>query len=477
MAKTAANASANPDHPESLVLIDKYNLAVLRTLAEDLVGERPPAAFIGAGLTARAGFPTWDGLIDRFVQQIGSWKKPKNSPPGDDLETQMNIGDVKFSSNDLLWRANFCFDFFELAERRDDYFAELTSQFAKPSGENPVLDQVIKLPFAQFLTTNYDPSICDAHSRVHGRKLKSIDWGLAKPATGLPSGRRAARCCVHLHGCHTRAEGIILREDDYQARYFENGEHVDALKRFLRANPVVFIGYSLGDLDVMNVLRMLKARHPAQRGSHYAILPLSDEKPDKFIEMEKRRLNDKYGIHAIFYRRLTNDFLGLEETVKLLSKYVGLYESAKPAPGVPPRPAARKKKKAGFSFNERALAKPKVADDPNKYAFGGLAERNGRLLSAVVTRTGKDSRWFRIELRVEALPGYPELPDGGKFYVHPTFPKTIYDGKLEDGGRRIQRKFWAYGAFTVGVLVDKRATALELDLADLRKAPKDFREN
>jgi hypothetical protein len=39
----------------------------------------------------------------------------------------------------------------------------------------------------------------------------------------------------------------------------------------------------------------------------------------------------------------------------------------------------------------------------------------------------------------------------------------------------IKRKSWAYGEFTVGVIVDASKTALEIDLSKLPDAPKLFR--
>src|SRR4051794_21075581 len=128
MAKTPTGDPVEPTKSEALILIDRDNLTALRLLAKALVGERPPVAFIGAGLTARSGFPTWEELIKALASHVGGWKKASGPTQMTELDAQMNIEDLEFSAADLLWRANFCFDFFEMAEKTEEYFDTLKAQ-------------------------------------------------------------------------------------------------------------------------------------------------------------------------------------------------------------------------------------------------------------------------------------------------------------------------------------------------------------
>lgn len=79
-------------------------------------------------------------------------------------------------------------------------------------------------------------------------------------------------------------------------------------------------------------------------------------------------------------------------------------------------------------------------------------------------------------MRVEILDaGVRERLEGTSaiFYLHPTFGRAVRQIKIRRGIARLDVLAW--GAFTVGVLLDD-GTKLELDLAELSSAPKEFRE-
>ena len=61
------------------------------------------------------------------------------------------------------------------------------------------------------------------------------------------------------------------------------------------------------------------------------------------------------------------------------------------------------------------------------------------------------------------------------FYLHPTFPKMRMRVPA-DGKNEVETIVSAYGAFTVGAVVDNGQTKLELDLATLPDAPPEFRK-
>jgi hypothetical protein len=60
------------------------------------------------------------------------------------------------------------------------------------------------------------------------------------------------------------------------------------------------------------------------------------------------------------------------------------------------------------------------------------------------------------------------------FHLHDSFPGPERRVAAVRGKATLEVE--AYGAFTVGVVVEQDGTLLELDLADLPRAPKRFRE-
>lgn len=114
-------------------------------------------------------------------------------------------------------------------------------------------------------------------------------------------------------------------------------------------------------------------------------------------------------------------------------------------------------------------------DDPWKGEFGGKNIANGRRLSAVVDRAPDNKDFFAVKLEV-APHGIRRQEVGRhvRFFLHPTFPTPAPIVPVgPDGTAHISLMAW--GAFTVGVLLED-GTKLELDLAGIADAPKEFKE-
>jgi len=111
--------------------------------------------------------------------------------------------------------------------------------------------------------------------------------------------------------------------------------------------------------------------------------------------------------------------------------------------------------------------------DPQKGQWGRRDRRNGWRLAATVTTISPD--WYAIELRVESDPPRARSLTGRvSFHLHDTFREPVKSVKARNG--RAILEVSAYGAFTVGAVVESDGTPLELDLAELASAPERFRK-
>ncbi len=117
----------------------------------------------------------------------------------------------------------------------------------------------------------------------------------------------------------------------------------------------------------------------------------------------------------------------------------------------------------------------KHRDDPQKGRFGGLAQKNGRKLSAQVEEWQNDDDWFKVRLWVESTDNSNPLTGNVTFYLHNTFYKPVRTIAVTNGIAEIKLS-QVYGAFTVGAIADNGNTFLELDLAEQKNFPKTFRE-
>jgi len=67
-----------------------------------------------------------------------------------------------------------------------------------------------------------------------------------------------------------------------------------------------------------------------------------------------------------------------------------------------------------------------------------------------------------------------QLTGSVKFHLHDSFAQPERTARASKGKAVLNVE--AYGAFTVGILVERDGTMLELDLANVESAPKKFRE-
>jgi hypothetical protein len=111
--------------------------------------------------------------------------------------------------------------------------------------------------------------------------------------------------------------------------------------------------------------------------------------------------------------------------------------------------------------------------DPQKGRWGGKPESGDWQLSAQVGEISPD--WYSVLLRVRAKPGTGKrLQNSVIFYLHDSFNKPVVE--VQPVNNEAVHKTAAYGAFTVGARVTQDDTLLERDLAELKSAPKLFRE-
>jgi hypothetical protein len=240
---------------------------------------------VGAGVSARLGYPLWEGLLRALEAEVRR-VLPEVAPA---IEAAHQLPDP-------LWRAEQCRRF--LGEERFSAFVRRTFE---PNGREPngFHDALVRLPFHHVLTTNFDVVLEAAHERATGERARSVCWDGSGRIDGLLHGQdgEARRAYVHLYG---RYDGpVVLCEWDFRARYVHKNEPRDALAQLIAANPIVSIGFSLSDLDLMAVFREVSARTEREHGGHFAFLPLRKKEDPRVF---RRWLKGKFAIEPVFYR-------------------------------------------------------------------------------------------------------------------------------------------------------------------------------
>ncbi|WP_437941087.1 pYEATS domain-containing protein [Sorangium sp. So ce341] len=105
-----------------------------------------------------------------------------------------------------------------------------------------------------------------------------------------------------------------------------------------------------------------------------------------------------------------------------------------------------------------------------KGRWGGLPEREGRLLTATVHPDGEE--WFDVILQVTSTDAERPLHGSVTFYLHESFDPAERTIDVSEGIATLQLSAW--GSFTVGAATDGGAVKLELDLGLLAGVPQGF---
>lgn len=364
------------------LLPDPANQEAFQELIKTLREDRP-LALVGAGSSARLGYPGWSQLLDLLAAEI------RRLHPKADAELKDLAGDP-----DALWRAE---EYRRLLGDGFGPFMRSTFDRRAPAYDGFHQD-LIRLPVAHVLTTNYDPVLEEAHVAVSQQPARVVEW--KNQADVREFIERAAhpgfeRRYVYLHGRYNAPEALILTENDYKTHYAPHGDAWQRLFALLATRRLISFGFSLSDWDFMAVFREVQARLGAGGPRHFALLA-SDGQPDPATV--RRRLRGKFGVDPVFYR-YTKDHAGLWRLAEQLRTEL---TPAKPKPKTPPsRPT--KPPPPGFSLTERLVPGPAGADE-----FRRLVQA---LLRAHAQRHGFDYVSNRERAEWGGLVGY--APRGG----------------------------------------------------------------
>ncbi|MGY1833373.1 SIR2 family protein [Geodermatophilus sp. SYSU D01180] len=203
----------------------------LTALAEQL-GERARrgqlALFIGAGVSAAAGLPTWEELLGELAARSG-------------LDDDLRAGLSRLPPQDsaaLLAR--------ELG--RDELERFVQERFG-PGPYALAHALIADLPVQEFVTTNYDPLVELAAADM-GRELSVLPYD--EPRPGRP-------WLLKLHGDAAHPAGVVLTREEYLQLGDSRAALSGVLHSLLLTRHVLFVGTSMLDDDLIRIAHQVRS--------------------------------------------------------------------------------------------------------------------------------------------------------------------------------------------------------------------------
>jgi hypothetical protein len=187
------------------------------------------AVFIGAGVSAAAGLPTWERMVDELAERSG-------------LGGELRAGLGKLPPQDsaaLLAR--------ELG--REQLEAFVTERFG-PGPYALAHALIADLPVQEFVTTNYDPLVELAASDI-GRDVRVLPFEeAAAPDTPW---------LLKLHGDAAHPESVVLTREEYLQFGDSRAALAGVLQSLLLTRHVLFVGTSMLDDDLIRIAHQVRS--------------------------------------------------------------------------------------------------------------------------------------------------------------------------------------------------------------------------
>jgi NAD-dependent SIR2 family protein deacetylase len=189
--------------------------------------------FVGAGVSADLGLPTWEELINQIANKLGY-----------DPDVFKTYGDyLALAEYYRIKKGSIC----ELTNRMD-------TEWHNPSidvSNSKIHEYIAKNNFPIIYTTNYDNWIENAYE-CYGVKYNKI-VKVSDISECIPFQKEV----VKLHGDFSDSESIVLSETSYYQRLqFESPLDIK-LRADILGKSVLFIGYSLQDINIRHLFYKL----------------------------------------------------------------------------------------------------------------------------------------------------------------------------------------------------------------------------
>jgi hypothetical protein len=250
----------------------------------DSIIERKAILFIGSGASAGAGLPDWPALLRELID-IGFTRNYLNADEKAEL--------LEWAGKpDYLMLADAIRDRLTPSVFQDLLARKFTQATLKPTELHKAMAAI---PFAAFVTTNFDRLFENAWSEVHRTSL-DVQTHLDREALRDPLGR-GFPFLFKTHGCASRPKSLVLGLREFRNSIHDNRPCQTLLQTMFLRYQVLFIGHSLTDPDLLFLLDDLVATFDVPPGRHFALIKDAD-----VGLLRARTFRDNYGIEVLRYK-------------------------------------------------------------------------------------------------------------------------------------------------------------------------------
>ena len=369
--------------------------------------------FVGAGLSAPAGYPLWPALIDalikRTVLELGTLRRPRMPKPRRSgiliephyitdgiAEYEAERERIRSTAQQLrrLAKAQRLLDVADQCRallgpgRFALLLRDLLPQNARPTEAHR---SIVDTPYACVLTTNFDTLIEDAHATWgrHGRPKAPTGIELANHGTLLLD---RTFFVLKAHGTLEDSASLVFTSDDYRRISFATPAFEAMLSAIFLSYALLFVGYSLGDPNFRLLFDAQLTTFGTDVPPRYAIMA-------GLTEVERELLWRTARIRTIEYKA------GHHELVPQILAYLAREAGSSNEPAQSRSAAKHRSSPAALSQTATVTRREVIPREFRKALYVRIAARGIRLDVAWTDRAAHAKAWRESEAGAETTFG------------------------------------------------------------------------
>lgn len=230
--------------------------------------------YTGAGASMPAGLPGWDGFLRECLQRAEH--SLQSNERWEQAAKLLREGDYLTSAG-ILQR--------EIGQSLEQYVWE---RFGTAKEPTEIHRAIARIPFSLAITTNYDRLLESAYPK------RPNVWTWRDPEALFSSIKHRRFAVVKIHGDVGNGPSLVLTKNQYRDLMHLNRAFNECLTSLLSLRTFFFVGSSIRDRDLIQLMDAAKLTYGADFGPHYAIV-FADEVDDALA----RLLRDAYNLQCI----------------------------------------------------------------------------------------------------------------------------------------------------------------------------------
>lgn len=261
------------------------------------------AIFVGAGLSIKAGFPTWSGLLNELIQLAEKTSFISSEKITEYKKIVNDTTKFLFLAEDLK---------FELQSKFGDY---MTERFVDHTNQHDINHElIIKTNTSLVITINYDDLIEQAYNKVYGKYPPKFIYNQSKQAANnFWKGRFFV---LKAHGdANLDVETLILTQKDYRKTLYREPGYRSLLQAIFTTKSILFLGVSMSDPEFNQLLDYLHDSYHGGGPKHYLLI---DENQNH--QTISRRYLEDFNIQTIPFNNSSRDYQEITDFLQFLQQ-------------------------------------------------------------------------------------------------------------------------------------------------------------